>query len=138
MTTSAVISLRRVLFVDAATCVASGLLMGAGARPLSDALQLPQPLLLEAGLLLFPIAAFIAFVAARASTSLLAVAMVVIGNLAWAAASVWVLASASFSPNRWGTAFVVLQAITVLVLSALEARGALALRSQPARDPLHA
>ena len=59
--------LRRTLYVDAATCVASGLLMTVLAGPLAGLLELPRALLLGAGIALFPIAAFIAFVGARAA-----------------------------------------------------------------------
>ncbi|MBC8069148.1 MAG: hypothetical protein IAG13_12510 [Deltaproteobacteria bacterium] len=138
MTTTATRSLRRILFFDAATCVASGVLMTAAASPLAHVFHLPAGLLQGAGLALFPIAAFIAFVGARATTSLPAVAMVVAGNLAWAAAAVEVIVGGTFTPSVWGSAFAIVQALTVLGLSVLELRGALALRNQTSRAPAHA
>src|SRR5712691_9373460 len=47
--------LRRVLYVDAATCVATGALMTLDAALLSTLLGLPAALLLGSGLSLFPI-----------------------------------------------------------------------------------
>lgn len=54
------------VFLDAATCTACGLLMTLGAEPLGQLMNLPSQLLLYAGLSLFPIAAFLAWVRARA------------------------------------------------------------------------
>ena len=62
-------TLRRVLMVDAATCVATGLLMFLFATPLSTLLGLPAALLLYAGASLFPIAAFMAWLALRRDVS---------------------------------------------------------------------
>lgn len=131
--TRSVSFLRRILLVDAATCVASGLLMTVLGAPLAGLLGLPHALLLGAGLALFPIAAFIAFVGARATESSAAVALVVVGNLAWALACLWVVAGGELSPSAWGTGFVAVQALTVLGLSVLEARAARALRAEPAQ-----
>jgi hypothetical protein len=131
MTQSIVSYLRPILFADATTCLATGLLMTTAASPLSELLGLPHGLLFEAGLSLFPIAAFIAGVGARASTSWLAVAAVAAGNLAWVLASLWVVAGGSFAPNVWGVGFVGAQALVVLGFAALEGRGALALRVDP-------
>jgi hypothetical protein len=131
MTLPVVPYLRPLLLADAATCLASGLLMTTAATPLSDLLSLPHALLFESGLALFPIAAFIAGVGARASGSWLAVAVVAAGNLAWVLASLWVVAGGQFSPNVWGVGFVGAQALVVLGFSALEARGASALRANP-------
>jgi len=131
MTQSAVSFLRRVLLVDAATCVASGLLMTVLATPLASLLGLPHALLLGAGLALFPIAAFIAFVGARATESAAGVAMVVVGNLAWALGCLGV--AVELEPSALGVGFAAVQALTVLGLSALEIRGMRALRTEPER-----
>lgn len=131
MTQSAISFLRRILLVDAATCVASGLLMTVFAAPLAPLLGLPHTLLLGAGLALFPIAAFIAFVGARATGSAAAVAMVVVGNLAWALGCLGV--AAELEPSALGVGFAAVQALAVLGLSALEVRGMRALRTEPER-----
>jgi hypothetical protein len=57
--------LRVVLFVDAIACFAMGLLMTAGSGLLAGMTQIPAGLLMSAGMSLFPIGAFIAFVATR-------------------------------------------------------------------------
>jgi hypothetical protein len=120
--------LRRVLRLDALTCVASGLMMTLGADILAPLFGLPRALLMEAGLLLFPIAAFILFVASRDRLPPALVWMVVAGNVLWAANSFFLLVSGWVSPTAWGQAFVIGQALVVAVLAELEYFG---LRRQP-------
>ncbi len=115
--------LRTVLRIDAATCIATGLLMALGAQPLSSLTQLPSGLLSAAGLSLFPIAAFIVFVAARAPVWPFGVWLIVIGNVGWVLTSVWLLIAGAVSPNALGVAFVSAQAVAVAVLATLEVMG---------------
>ncbi len=115
--------LRTVLLVDAATCLATGLLMAFGAGLLSGLTQLPPELLRSAGLSLFPIAAFIAFVATRAELPRAGVWLVILGNIGWVAASLWVIFGGATSPNTFGYAFVAVQALAVAVLAELEFTG---------------
>ena len=115
--------LRTVLLVDAATCVATGLLMTFAAGLLANVTQLPPELLRSAGLSLFPIAAFIAFVATRAELPRAGVWLVILGNAAWVAASLWVIFGGATSPNALGYAFVAVQALAVAVLAELEFTG---------------
>ncbi len=75
--------LRTVLKIDAATCVATGLLMTAGAGIVSGLTQLPSGLLMTAGASLFPIAAFMAFAATRVPAWPLGVWLVILGNIGW-------------------------------------------------------
>lgn len=117
--------LRNVLFIDAATCTACGLSMVLAARPFGQLANLPPELLLGAGLSLFPIAGFIAWVGAKAVHSAAALTAVIGGNLAWAAASFWLLLGNAIAPNAIGQAFIVAQAAVVLALTACEVRGAL-------------
>jgi hypothetical protein len=117
--------LRNVLFLDAATCTGCGLLMVLAARPFGQVANLPPELLLYAGLSLFPIAGFIAWVGAKALHSAAALSAVIGGNLVWAAASVWLLLGASIAPNALGQVFIAAQAAVVLALTAYEVRGAL-------------
>src|SRR5688572_30253884 len=97
--------LRQVLFADSATCAACGLFMVAAARPFASLSQIPPELLRYAGLALFPIAVFIALVAARGARSLPAVGAVIAGNLAWIAASLWLMTSGIISPTTLGVVF---------------------------------
>jgi hypothetical protein len=116
--------LRKVLFTDALTCMACGLAMVAGAGPLAALTNIPGELLSSAGLALFPIAAFIGWVGARASHSRAALAAVVAGNLAWSLASVWLMLGSVIAPTALGHGFIGMQAAVVLVLTALELKGA--------------
>jgi Ni,Fe-hydrogenase I small subunit len=117
--------LRNVLFLDAATCTGCGLSMVLAARPFGQLANLPPELLLDAGLALFPIAGFIAWVGAKALDSAAALSVVIGGNLAWAAASFWLLLGGPIAPNAFGQVFIAAQAAVVLALTACEARGAL-------------
>ena len=112
--------LRRVLWLDAATCVATGALMEMGASPLASLLQLPAGLLFYAGLSLFPVAAFIAFVASRAVIPRVGVWLVIIGNAMWTLTSLALLTDQRITPNALGIAFIVIQAAVVAILAELE------------------
>ena len=113
--------LRRVLTVDAATCVATGVLMILFATPLSTLLGLPAALLFYAGASLFPIAAFMAWLALRRDVSRWGAWVVILGNAGWVAGSVLVLVL--FSPTAVGYAFVIAQAVVVAFLAELEYYG---------------
>jgi len=119
------VSLRNVLLLDAATCTGCGSLMVIGAGPLGQLANLPSELLLYAGLSLFPIAGFIAWVAKRALHSAAALTAVIGGNLAWAAASFWLLLAGPIAPNAIGQVFIAAQAAVVLALTAAEVRATL-------------
>jgi zinc transporter ZupT len=92
---------------------------GAGG-PLAALTELPLELLRYAGLSLFPIAAFMALVGARATHRAPLVWLVVVGNAAWVGVSAWLLFSGVVTPNLLGKAFLALQAGVVLVLTVLE------------------
>lgn len=115
--------LRTVLLADAATCVATGLLMSAGAGIIAGLTQIPSGLLVSAGLSLFPIALFIAIVAMRPGTWPLGVWIVILGNVGWVAGSLWLLLAGTISPNGIGYVFVIAQALVVAGLAELEAMG---------------
>lgn len=115
--------LRTVLLADAATCVATGLLMSAGSGLLAGLTHIPAALLMSAGLSLFPIAAFIAFVALRPGTWPLGVWLVIVGNIGWVVGSLCLLVPGTIAPNTLGYAFLILQAIAVAILTELEIMG---------------
>lgn len=112
--------LRTVLLIDAATCVTTGPLMTAGSTALAPLMQLPAELLFYAGASLFPVAAFIAFVATRDDLPPAGVWLVIVGNVAWVAGSLWLLFGGTLSPSLLGTAFLAAQAAAVAVLAELE------------------
>jgi len=131
---SKLLSLRPLLLIDAATCAAMGLALDIGAAPLSALTGLPAALLFYAGLSLLPIAGFMALIAWRPHPG--AVRLVVLGNFAWVAASLLLLASDPITgwiaPNMLGVAFVGVQAFAVAALALLEQSAAHTARPQAA------
>lgn len=113
--------LRRVLCVDAATCAATGALMAFDAAPLSTPLGLPAALLFWAGLSLFPVAAFLLWVATRRDIPRPGAWLAILGNVGWITGSALVLVL--LSPTGLGYAFVIAQAAVVALLADLEYTG---------------
>ena len=118
--------LRRVLLVDAATCAATGALMSAASAPLASLLGLPPALLLWSGLALFPVAAFMLFVATRRHVPVVDAWIAILGNAGWVAGSALVLLLCA--PTALGYAFVIAQAAAVALLAELELAGLRRLR----------
>ena len=110
--------LRRVLLVDAATCIATGALLAVEAAPLSRLLGLPAAVLFWAGASLFPSAALMLWVALRERLSHAAAWLIVAGNALWVIASVGVLFALALT--ALGYAFVIAQAVAVALLAELE------------------
>jgi hypothetical protein len=115
--------LRRVLALDSASCLALGLLLALGAGPLAELFGLGERLLFGAGLLLLPLAAFIAWLASRAVPPAPLVWLVIVGNLAWTAESFLLISTEAGRTTALGTAFVAAQAAAVLAVTALEYAG---------------
>ena len=113
--------LRRALYVDAATCVATGALMSLDAAPLATLLGLPAALLFWSGVSLFPIAAFMLWVASRRDIPRPGAWLVICGNAGWVAGSALVLLANA--PTALGYAFVIAQAVVVALLAELEYAG---------------
>lgn len=112
--------LRRVLFLDAATCLAAGLLMLLGAGLLSGLLGLPEMLLRYAGLSLLPFAGFLLYLGGRVQPPRGGVWLVIALNALWVLDSVLLLVLGGFMPTTLGYAFVLAQAAAVAVLAELE------------------
>lgn len=112
--------LPRVLWADAASCVATGALQVGLTGPLAQLLHLPAPLLMGTGLFLLAYAAVVAWVATRNPLPRAAVGAIVAGNLAWAVGCVALLAAGGLAPTWFGGAWVTAQALTVLVLAELQ------------------
>ena len=115
--------LRRALVADASVSLVAGFAMTLGADLLAGWLQLPVPLLLGAGLALFPWAGFLMWLARKPVVPRAAVWAVIAINAVWIVESAWVALGGSFSPNGWGQAFIGAQALGVLVLLELEVMG---------------
>ena len=111
--------LKRVLLLDAASCLGMGALLALGAGTLSPLFGLDRPLLLGAGVALLPIGLFILWIGARRTLLPAAVYLIVAGNLLWVIESVLVVRGAE-AITALGTVFVLVQAAIVAGLSALE------------------
>jgi len=115
--------LRLALLADALASGAMGVLMAAGAGLLSPFLGLPSPLLLWAGLLLIPFALFVAWTGTREQPPGSAAGAIVLVNLAWVAGSAGLLALLPQAPTALGYAFVIAQALAVLLLALMQWAG---------------
>jgi hypothetical protein len=115
--------LRRVLALDSASCAAMGLALTLGAGPLSELFGLGERLLFGAGLLLLPLAAFIAWLASRPSPPSALVWILIAGNAAWTAESFLLISMEAGRITALGTAFVAAQAVAVLGMAMLEYAG---------------
>jgi hypothetical protein len=120
--------LRNVLLADSASCFATGSLQVLFASALADLLRLPEPLLLGTGWFLLAYAAVACVVATRDPVPRALVWLFVAGNFAWAAACIALLAATPLSPTNLGVAWVIAQAVTVVVLAELQWAG---LRAAP-------
>ena len=107
--------LRQALLADAATSGAFGLLMLVGAGPLSGHLGLPETLLRIAGIALVPYAGFLGWLGVRGTILKPVAWAVVLGNALWVADSALLLMSGWVSPTSAGYAFVIAQALVVLM-----------------------
>jgi len=112
--------LRTVLLADAIASGATGLLMIAGAGLLDGLLGLPVALMREAGIVLIPYVAFVAWVGTREAISGSAVQAIIALNVLWVAASIGLMVSGWVAPTMLGTAFVIAQGAVVAVLAELQ------------------
>jgi hypothetical protein len=112
--------LRWTLLADAATCVATGLLMMLGSGQLEQFLGLPAGLLRYAGVSLLPFAAFLVYLAKRENLSTQGVWTAIVLNTIWTAASLLLLMNGRIIPTELGYTFVVAQALGVAVFAGLE------------------
>jgi hypothetical protein len=112
--------LRMVLWADAASCLVCGLLQVSFLRPLSQHLGLAPALLAGSGEFLLLYGAAVAFLATRARAPTAILWLLVIGNIAWAAASVGILLAGDVQPTFLGKGYILAQALTVLILARLQ------------------
>ena len=111
--------LRYALLADAFASGATGLMMIAGAGLLEGLLGLPTALMREAGLVLVPYVAFVAWVGTRDAISRPAVQAIIALNVLWVVGSAVVLFG-FVAPTALGYAFVIAQAIVVGVFAELQ------------------
>lgn len=115
--------LSRVMWADAASCAATGVLQLAAAQPLAALTGLPAPLLAGTGLFLLVYALAAAWMARRQPTPRTLIGLVAVGNLGWALACGALLWSGLLPVTAWGTAWVLAQAVVVVVLAELQWAG---------------
>lgn len=120
--------LSRVMWVDAASCAATGALQIGFTDALARLTGLPGGLLLGTGLFLLAYAAAAAAMAGRATPPRTLIGLVAVGNFGWAAACTALLASGLFPVTALGTAWVVAQAVTVVLLAEAQWMGLRATR----------
>lgn len=111
-------TLKNILLLDAGTCLGAGALMAFGSSFVSSLTAIPAPLLLWAGLILFPCAALMIVTGLQAELSRPLVWLIVLGNIGWVAVSIALFAF--ISPNALGVVFILAQAGAVAILALLE------------------
>ncbi|MFC3682849.1 hypothetical protein [Hydrogenophaga luteola] len=117
-------TLRRVLWLDAASGFGMGLSHLALAEPLSGWTGIPAAWLQVAALVVFGAASLAGWLASRAEPPAGGVRLLVAGNFAWVAASLWLAFGAGLSLTTLGLGWVLAQALLVLLMAELEWAGA--------------
>lgn len=105
--------LRQLLALDAVVTGGNGLAYVLIAGPLETLLGVSADLLPPIGAFLIAYCIAVAVVAGRATPPRAATRTIIVANLAWAAASLLVLASGALSPTLIGGLWIVAQAIVV-------------------------
>jgi hypothetical protein len=95
--------------------------MLAGASPLADLLDLPAALLAGAGAVLAPYVGYLLWLATREAIPRTGVLLAIGANILWALGCVALLAGGWIESNALGAAFVLVQAVAVLVFADLQA-----------------
>lgn len=112
--------LKRVLTIDALMTGATALLLVFAAGVLARLLGVPEPLLRYAGIALVPFVFFVAIIARRPSVPRATVLTIIGLNVAWVAASVWLLLGGRIQPNAFGYAFIIVQAVAVALFAEIQ------------------
>jgi hypothetical protein len=112
--------LRRALLADAVFSGIAAVLLTFGAAALAPLLELPEALLRETGLFLIAYTALVAGLGAQAHIPKAMVVLVIAGNAAWTVGSIALLFSGAVTPNLFGEAVVVAQAIATGVFAELQ------------------
>lgn len=115
--------LKATLLVDAAASGSLAVMQLGAADFLSRLLMLPRGLLVETGAFLVAYTLLLVVMSRSARIWAPLVMFVVIGNAAWAAGCAALLGSGVLQPSAMGIAFVVLQAVAVLLFAGAEYLG---------------
>jgi hypothetical protein len=112
--------LRRALIADTVISGASGVLLLAGAGPLSRTFGVSAELLRSAGFSLLPFMVFLIWLCTRSNLPRTAVWVVIALNLAWVIGSIALLFIDGIDPSRLGMAFILVQAIAVAAFAEMQ------------------
>lgn len=115
------LSPRLTLQIDTVTCGAMAILLLVLAGPLGGWLDLPVDLLRGVGIFLVPWTALLGWFASRTQVGQGVMQFVIAVNVLWVIGSVGLLASNQVTPNGWGMAFVLVQAVAVALLAVVQA-----------------
>ncbi|GLT11523.1 hypothetical protein ACFQFQ_24460 [Sulfitobacter porphyrae] len=106
-------ALQTILKLDSATCALMGALLVSASGLVAGVTAIPADLLFWAGLLLLPVAAFMAVLAGTVSVPSLGTCLVIGGNVLWIVASLALPVTGVISPNAFGWILVLGQAVVV-------------------------
>jgi hypothetical protein len=112
--------LRYVLWADAISCLACGILQVTLTDFLDLHFGLPHALLTGTGFFLLLYGAIVAFLAARPRVSRAIVALLIFGNIAWAVLAIGILLEGDTGITLLGKSYIVAQSVAVLVLAQLQ------------------
>jgi hypothetical protein len=115
--------LRRAFALDAVATGGLGLAMAIAAEPLQPWLGLPVGLLREAGFICLAFAAFLAYALTRPLLTQGMARFAIAVNVTWILASFGLLATGWVQPTALGVAFVIAQALAVVVFTELQYLG---------------
>ncbi|ARU04151.1 hypothetical protein CCO03_05195 [Comamonas serinivorans] len=115
--------LSRILWLDAASCLATGALQLAITPTLASWTGLPAPLLTGTGVFLVVYALLAAWMARQDPTPRGLTGLVVVGNFAWALGCIALMLSQALPLTGLGLAWLGLQAVVVVVLAELQWTG---------------
>jgi hypothetical protein len=113
-------SLVTLLNLDALTCASMGAALIGGANLIAGWTDIAAAFLFWTGVILLPIAAFMAISARLKPVSGWAVNIVILGNLGWSIASIVLPVAGIISPNFLGWVLVIGQAIIVALMAFAE------------------
>jgi hypothetical protein len=112
--------LRRVLLLDASTCLVTGMLMLTASGTVERLLAIPAPLSRVLAVVLLIFGGLVAWVGTRRHLMRSAVWAIVTLNALWAVESLLTLAFGWLGPNALGRAFIIVQAVAVAVIAELQ------------------
>jgi len=116
-------TLRRVLWLDAASGLGMCLSHGLGSALIAPWMGIPAYVLQLAALIVLAAASLAAWLASRPQLPSTGVRFLALGNFAWVAASAWLVWGSGMALTPLGQGWVVLQGLVVLVLAELEWAG---------------